>query len=153
MGSPATGLAAGLAAIWAAGLAARLEVLARGLAALRAGLAAGLAGGSSPQGGGGGGSSGLDANYPPPQLTIVQRPPRGEGVGGSWRPRTRGVAPPALWKAICLRNILGLIQFPVGKNICPTPYTTSTLCPHNLSVGCTVTVLFNTTGETTINRC
>ena len=44
----------------------------------------------------------------------------------------RGLQP--LWQAVCLRNIMGEIQFPVGKNICQTPYTTSTLCPHNLCI-------------------
>ena len=54
----------------------------------------------------------------------------------------RGLQP--LWHAVCLRNIAGNIQFSVGKNICQTPYTTSTLCPYNLSVGRTVTVFLNT---------
>ena len=39
---------------------------------------------------GGGDPSVLDANYPP-QLTVGRRP---LGGGGSWRPRTRRVAPP-----------------------------------------------------------
>ena len=63
----------------------------------------------------------------------------------------RGLQP--LRHAVCLRKIVDEIQFSVGKNICQTPCTTSTLCPHNLSVGRTVTVFFNTTWETTINRC
>ena len=58
----------------------------------------------------------------------------------------RGLQP--LWQAVYLRNIVGETQCPIGKNICQTPYTTSGLCPHNLSVGRTVTVFFNTTWET-----
>ena len=57
-----------------------------------------------------------------------------------------------LWHAVCLRNIAGEIQFSGGKNISQTPYTTSTLRQHNLSVRRTVTVFFNTTWETTVNR-
>ena len=63
----------------------------------------------------------------------------------------RGLQP--LWQAVCLRNITAEIIFPVGNNICQNPYTTSSLCPHILSVGRTVTVFFTTTWETTIDRC
>ena len=55
------------------------------------------------------------------------------------------------WQAVCLENIAREIQFSVGKSICQSPYTTPTLCLHNLSVRCTVTVFFNTTWNTTFN--
>ena len=44
-------------------------------------------------------------------------------------------------------------NFPLAKKICQTPYTRITLSLHNLSVGHTVTVFFNNTWETTVNRC
>ena len=51
-----------------------------------------------------------------------------------------------LWQAICLRTIAGEIQFSVGKNICQTICTRSTLCPHNRTVRRLVfTVFCNTT--------
>ena len=58
-----------------------------------------------------------------------------------------------LWHAVCLTSIAGEIQFSIGKNICQTPYTTSTLCPHNISVGHTIAIFINSTWHTTINKC
>ena len=42
----------------------------------------------------------------------------------------RGFQP--LWQVFWLRNVTREIQFPIGKNICQSPYSTRTLCPHNL---------------------
>ena len=67
-------------------------------------------------GGGGGGLLGFGANYPPPPLTVGRRPPQGGG-GGSWRPRTRGVAPPPMapTQRMATPSSGGLSLFPWGR--------------------------------------
>ena len=59
----------------------------------------------------------------------------------------RGLQPTR--QAVCLRNIAREVQLSTGEIFSLSPYPTHTRCPHNLSVSCTVTVLFNTIWETT----
>ena len=64
--------------------------------------------------------------------TALKAPPR----CGSFRSRlgsrlSRELQP--LWQAVWLRNITSEEQFLGGKNVCQPPYSTRTLCPHNLS--------------------
>ena len=64
---------------------------------------------------------------------------------GSFRSRFgRGLQP--LWQAVCLKNITFEIHFPVGENICRSPYTMCTLCPHNhtMSVSDALSLTFST---------